>query len=66
MQDKLVVNVIEPLAAQALRTISVAYRDIDGNPNWDNEDDIVKDLTCLCLVGIEDPVRPEVINNKNG
>ncbi|CAL8114100.1 unnamed protein product [Orchesella dallaii] len=60
MQDELVTTVIEPMAALALRTISIAYKDIDGNPDWDDEDNIVKDLTCLCIVGIEDPVRPEV------
>jgi hypothetical protein len=38
-----------------------------GEPEWDDEDNIVRDLTCICIVGIEDPVRPEVcvssINN---
>ena len=29
-------------------------------PNWDDETDIICDLTCICVVGIEDPVRPEV------
>ncbi|KAH7985743.1 hypothetical protein HPB49_026294 [Dermacentor silvarum] len=29
-------------------------------PDWEDEENIVKDLTCLCVVGIEDPVRPEV------
>jgi len=29
-------------------------------PNWENEDEVVSKLTCLCIVGIEDPVRPEV------
>lgn len=33
---------------------------IDQEPNWDDEDNIVNNLTCLCVVGIEDPVRPEV------
>lgn len=58
--DRVYKEVIEPMAAQALRTICVAYKDIDGTPNWDNEDAIVKELTCICIVGIEDPVRPEV------
>jgi Ca2+ transporting ATPase len=48
------------MAAQALRTICVAYKDIEGTPNWNKEDEIVKDLICICIVGIEDPVRPEV------
>ncbi|CAB3233244.1 unnamed protein product [Arctia plantaginis] len=72
MQDRLVRQVIEPMACDGLRTISVAYRDfvpgkaeinqvhIDQEPNWDDEDNIVNNLTCVCVVGIEDPVRPEV------
>lgn len=31
-----------------------------AEPNWEEEDEIVTRLTCLCVVGIEDPVRPEV------
>lgn len=74
MQERLVRNVIEPMACDGLRTISIAYRDfvpgkaeinqvhIDSEPNWDDEDYIVSNLTALCVVGIEDPVRPEVIN----
>lgn len=59
-QNKIVAEVIEPMADQALRTICVAYKDLDGSPNWEEEEPIVKDLTCLCIVGIEDPVRDEV------
>jgi hypothetical protein len=33
---------------------------IDNEPNWDDEEHAVNNLTCLGLVGIEDPVRPEV------
>ena len=29
-------------------------------PDWENEAEIVSDLTFICVVGIEDPVRPEV------
>lgn len=68
------------MACNGLRTIAVAYKDFvphkaeehevlsEGDPNWDDEDNIVRDLTCLCIVGIEDPVRPEVrqiINTKS-
>lgn len=47
MQDRLVQQVIEPMACDGLRTISVAYRDfvpgkaainevhIDNEPNWE-------------------------------
>ncbi|XP_012275642.1 plasma membrane calcium-transporting ATPase 2 isoform X2 [Orussus abietinus] len=72
MQERLVKKVIEPMACDGLRTISVAYRDFvpgkaeinqvhcEGEPNWEDEENIVANLTCLCIVGIEDPVRPEV------
>ncbi|MBV94969.1 Plasma membrane calcium-transporting ATPase 4, partial [Eschrichtius robustus] len=44
-----------------LRTICIAYRDFnDGEPPWDNESEILTELTCIAVVGIEDPVRPEV------
>ncbi|KAM9535788.1 plasma membrane calcium-transporting ATPase 1-like isoform 2-T8 [Salvelinus alpinus] len=62
-RDEMVKNVIEPMACDGLRTICVAYRDFPaeaGEPNWDNEADILDELTCICVVGIEDPVRHEV------
>ncbi|XP_043933326.1 plasma membrane calcium-transporting ATPase 2 isoform X2 [Protopterus annectens] len=61
-RDEMVKKVIEPMACDGLRTICVAYRDFPGNPEpeWDNENDILTDLTCIAVVGIEDPVRPEV------
>ncbi|KAL3290352.1 hypothetical protein HHI36_023694 [Cryptolaemus montrouzieri] len=72
MQERLLKQVIEPMACDGLRTICVAFRDfvpgkaeinqvhIESEPNWDDEENIVNNLTCLCVVGIEDPVRPEV------
>ena len=36
---------------------------IKSEPNWDDEAGIVSKLTCLCIVGIEDPVRSEVISH---
>lgn len=32
----------------------------DEIPDWNDEENIIENLTCICLVGIEDPVRPEV------
>ncbi|XP_036725246.1 plasma membrane calcium-transporting ATPase 2 isoform X8 [Balaenoptera musculus] len=61
-RDEMVKKVIEPMACDGLRTICVAYRDLPSSPepDWDNENDILNELTCICVVGIEDPVRPEV------
>uniref|UniRef100_A0A4X2KSF4 Calcium-transporting ATPase n=1 Tax=Vombatus ursinus TaxID=29139 RepID=A0A4X2KSF4_VOMUR len=61
-RDEMVKKVIEPMACDGLRTICIAYRDFPSSPepDWENENDILNDLTCICVVGIEDPVRPEV------
>ncbi|XP_019132864.1 plasma membrane calcium-transporting ATPase 2 isoform X8 [Larimichthys crocea] len=61
-KDDMVKKVIEPMACDGLRTICVAYRDFAGSPepNWEDENNILSDLTAICVVGIEDPVRPEV------
>ncbi|XP_033618066.1 plasma membrane calcium-transporting ATPase 4 isoform X2 [Fukomys damarensis] len=60
-RDDMVRTVIEPMACEGLRTICIAYRDFDdAEPSWDNENEILTELTCIAVVGIEDPVRPEV------
>ncbi|XP_047461533.1 plasma membrane calcium-transporting ATPase 3b isoform X2 [Mugil cephalus] len=61
-RDEMVKQVIEPMACEGLRTICIAYRDLPSNPepDWENEAEIVTELTCITVVGIEDPVRPEV------
>ncbi|KFD61815.1 hypothetical protein M514_26017 [Trichuris suis] len=65
-------NVVENMASNGLRTICLAYRDFvesDAKFNeesivqpidWDDEDAILTNLTCISIVGIQDPVRPEV------
>ncbi|XP_038833995.1 plasma membrane calcium-transporting ATPase 1-like isoform X1 [Salvelinus namaycush] len=62
-REDMVKKVIEPMASEGLRTICLAYRDFpvsEAEPDWDQENDILTSLTCVCVVGIEDPVRPEV------
>ncbi|XP_030403945.1 plasma membrane calcium-transporting ATPase 3 isoform X6 [Gopherus evgoodei] len=61
-RDEMVKKVIEPMACEGLRTICLAFRDFPAGlePDWDNENDIMGELTCIAVVGIEDPVRPEV------
>jgi len=72
-QDAMVNNVIEPMASNGMRTICLAYKDfirggsaaanqesISSEPDWEDEARIVSNLTCIGIVGIEDPVRPEV------
>lgn len=40
----------------------LSFRDFPSHtePDWDDEEDIVNDLVLLGIVGIQDPVRPEV------
>ena len=52
-------NVIEAYAKDALRVILLAYRDVPEQ-SWNSDELLVKDLTISCLVGIQDPLRPEV------
>lgn len=61
-RDEMVKKVIEPMACDGLRTICLAFKDLPAHPEpeWDSENDILSDLTCIAVVGIEDPVRPEV------
>ena len=33
---------------------------IEHPPNFDEEENIINNMTCMCIVGIEDPVRDEV------
>ncbi|CAF1600720.1 unnamed protein product [Adineta ricciae] len=54
-------NVIEPMASDGLRTICIAYKDFTHPPDdWNDETTVFEGLTCVCICGIEDPVRPEV------
>ncbi|XP_027623379.1 plasma membrane calcium-transporting ATPase 3 [Tupaia chinensis] len=61
-RDDMVKKIIEPMACDGLRTICIAYRDFSAGqePDWDNESEVVAELTCIAVVGIEDPVRPEI------
>lgn len=67
-------SIISAMASDGLRTICVAFKDylLDCNgsttnvqivtckPDFDDENLVVSDLTCLGIFGIEDPVRLEV------
>ncbi|KAE9019043.1 Plasma membrane calcium-transporting ATPase 4 [Phytophthora rubi] len=56
-------SVIEKYASQGYRTLCLSYRDLDVPAeelnSW-TDDDVERELTCVAIVGIEDPVRPEV------
>ncbi|RLN47564.1 hypothetical protein BBJ28_00020652 [Nothophytophthora sp. Chile5] len=56
-------SIIEKYASQGFRTLCMSYRDVESSAEEINEwadDDVEKDLTCVAIVGIEDPVRKEV------
>ncbi|KAL1525202.1 hypothetical protein AB1Y20_020072 [Prymnesium parvum] len=65
-------NMISKFAAAAMRNILLAYRDFDSEPDWKslstttlNPDgtvafEVETELTVVGLLGIEDPLRPEV------
>uniref|UniRef100_A0A0K0DNX8 P-type Cu(+) transporter n=1 Tax=Angiostrongylus cantonensis TaxID=6313 RepID=A0A0K0DNX8_ANGCA len=67
-------NVIEPMASDGLRTIGLAYKDMvpkgtktEANQveynheiDWDDEEVVRNGMTLIAIMGIQDPVRPEV------
>jgi len=65
-------TVINPFAAEAMRTIGMAYRDLPAGVRWDETHStllnangspalaVETELTLVAIVGIEDPLRPEV------
>uniref|UniRef100_A0A1I7YE08 Cation_ATPase_N domain-containing protein n=1 Tax=Steinernema glaseri TaxID=37863 RepID=A0A1I7YE08_9BILA len=71
-KNEMTKTVIEPMASDGLRTIGLAYKDfapenaaenevlITGEINWDDEESIREGMTAIAVVGIQDPVRPEV------
>lgn len=74
-EARLISEVVEPMAKDGLRTIGVAYKDmvfrgrgnagpnveeIDAEPNWEDEDRCLGNMTMATVFGIEDPVRGEV------
>ncbi|XP_056000325.1 plasma membrane calcium-transporting ATPase 2-like isoform X5 [Ostrea edulis] len=74
-QENVVKNVIEPMAGDGLRTICIAYKDyhtdastrtedneelMKDDHDWEDEDSVVQNLTCVLVTGIQDPVRDEV------
>lgn len=50
------------MATQGLRTICLAYKDLpaDSESLWEDQVAIETNLTCIGIVGIKDPLRPEV------
>ncbi|CAD8122135.1 unnamed protein product [Paramecium sonneborni] len=72
-------SIIQKFASESLRTIAIAYKDIDPQSHGSNirgqipqltkaaqniqEDDLDKDLVLIGIAGIKDPIRPDVPNS---
>ena len=41
------------MALEGLRTIGIAYRDFNVEPDWDDEAKVLSDLTLFMIAGIE-------------
>ncbi|EJD74009.1 calcium ATPase [Loa loa] len=73
-QQEMTRNVIEPMASDGLRTIGLAYKDYipsgktaaqndtvyEGEIDWEDEEAVRMEMTVIAIIGIQDPVRPEV------
>ncbi len=55
-------EIIEKFADTALRTLCLAYKDIEFTTAITdlNENFLECDLTMVCIAGIKDPLRPEI------
>jgi magnesium-transporting ATPase (P-type) len=59
-----ILKAIDDFANSGLRTIAVAYKDLDESPvapDGSLPESVESGLTLICIVGIEDPLREEVV-----
>jgi Ca2+-transporting ATPase len=59
-----ILNVITQFANRSLRTLLLAFKDLDGTEaqkQWHMADNVENNLIDIAIVGIQDPLRPEVI-----
>ncbi|XP_008679395.1 probable calcium-transporting ATPase 8, plasma membrane-type [Zea mays] len=60
-QRKIVLDTINSFASDALRTLCLAYKDVDGLEDDDDDaDSPTSGFTLICIFGIKDPLRPGV------
>lgn len=53
-------NIIDGFAAESLRTLCLTFIDLEENFDPEKETIPINGYTCICIVGIKDPVRPGV------
>jgi len=51
---------ISEFANESLRTILLAYKELDGAPDSEDPEDYESDLVIIAMVGIKDPLRDEI------
>eukprot|EP00298_Acanthocystis_sp_HF-20_P016872 c21613_g1_i2.p1 GENE.c21613_g1_i2~~c21613_g1_i2.p1 ORF type:complete len:1012 (-),score=428.22 c21613_g1_i2:233-3268(-) len=57
---EIISTAIEPFSVDSLRTLCLAYRDTNNSKDFEEAESAESNLTFLAIVGIEDPLRPEV------
>jgi Ca2+-transporting ATPase len=61
-----VMRTLTQFAEQSLRTMLVAFRDLTAmRDEWKVAENVERELTIIGIVGIQDPLRPEVIHAVN-
>ncbi|KAL4435781.1 hypothetical protein ABPG74_015749 [Tetrahymena malaccensis] len=60
--SKIKQQIILKYSNEAFRTLALAYKDIDYNPNYEQltENVLESDLTLIAITGIKDPLRNEI------
>eukprot|EP00919_Chromeraceae_sp_WS-2016_P046551 GHVR01110542.1.p1 GENE.GHVR01110542.1~~GHVR01110542.1.p1 ORF type:complete len:486 (+),score=118.71 GHVR01110542.1:49-1458(+) len=53
-------DVVTLMGSNGLRTLCLAFKDVDPSEDFDEEDPYLEDLVCLGIAAIRDPVRDEV------
>lgn len=74
--QSIVQNVVRPMSAMGLTTICLAYKNYvsgvpkqneecaSSEPNWEDEESVMSNLTCVAIFGVEDPLidkLPELV-----
>ena len=50
--EHLLKSTIEPMASEGLRTLGIAFRDFENEPNWAEESKILSNLTLIMIAGM--------------
>ena len=53
-------KLIDNYAKQSLRVIGMSYKVYNNNPSEYSEEELEKDMILLALIGLKDPLRPNI------